>query len=130
MTSGARTTVLEPAALQADDDPTRTWRSGLTPALAVAAPLLFTLSNVVMPALGRSNASVVAHIPAVAGRLLATKLIYALASLLLVFLAVALWRVTARAGAVLRFAGGVLLIVGGVSNALGEVVYGYDGWGL
>src|ERR1700753_3655264 len=125
MTSPARTTVLEPA-----EDPPRTWRSGLTTALAVAAPLLFTLSNVVMPALGRSNASVVAHIPAVAGRLLATNLIYALAPRLLVCLAVSRWRATPRAGTVLRFAGGVLLIVGGVSNALGEVVYGYDGWGL
>jgi hypothetical protein len=71
MSSSARTALLEPEALQADDDPARTWRSGLTTGLAVTAPVLFTLSNVVMPGLHGSTASVVAHIPAVADRLLA-----------------------------------------------------------
>jgi len=128
MSSSVSTAVLEPADLQLDHDPTRAWRSGLTTVLAAAAPVLFTLSNVVMPVLHGSNASVVAHIPAVADRLLATKLGYALSSLLLVFLAVALWRAGNRRGAVLRFGGGLLLIIGAVSNALGEVVYGYAGW--
>jgi hypothetical protein len=82
MSSSTRTAVLEPEALQADDDPTRTWRSGLTTALAVTAPVLFTLSNVVMPGLHGSTASVVAHIPAVADRLLATKLASRLSGLL------------------------------------------------
>jgi hypothetical protein len=123
-------TVLEPDDLRFDHDPTRAWRSGLTTVLAAAAPILFTLSNVIMPALHGSNASVVAHIPPVADRLLATKFGYAVASLLLVFVAVALWRVSERRGAALRLAGGVLLIVGGVSNALGEVVFAYSAWGM
>jgi hypothetical protein len=123
-------TVLEPDDLRLDDDPTRAWRSGLTTVLAAAAPVLFTLSNVIMPVLHGSNTAVVAHIPAVADRLLATKLGYALASLLLVFVAVALWRLGGRRGALLRFGGGLLLIVGAVSNALGEVVYGYAGWAM
>ena len=123
-------TVLEPDDLRLDHDPARAWRFGLTTVLAAAAPVLFTLSNVIMPVLRGSNASVVAHIAPVADRLLATKLGYALASLLLVFVAVAFWRIGGRRGAVLRFGGGLLLIVGAVSNALGELVYGYSAWGL
>ena len=130
MSAAVSAAVLEPDELRQDLDPTRAWRFGLTTVLAAAAPVLFTLSNVVMPVLHGSNASVVAHIPPVAGRLLATKLSYALSSLLLVFLAVAIWRVSERRGAILRFGGGVLLIVGAVSNALGEVVYGYSAWAM
>lgn len=130
MSSSVSTAVLEPDDLRLEHDPTRAWRFRMTTALAAAAPVLFTLSNVVMPVLHGSNASVVAHIPPVAGRLLATKFGYALSSLLLVFLAVAIWRMGQRRGGILRFAGGVLLIIGGVSNALGEVVFGYSAWGM
>jgi hypothetical protein len=130
MNSSVHTAVLEPDASRLDGDPTRRWRFAVTTGVAAAAPLLFTLSNVFLPVLRGSNASVVAHIPAVANRLLAVKLVYALASLLLIALAVAIWRTDTRRGAVLRFTGGVLLIIGAVSNALGEVVDGYFAWGM
>jgi hypothetical protein len=130
MNSSVHTAVLEPDAPRLDSDPTRGWRFGVTTGVAAAAPLLFTLSNVFLPVLHGSTASVVAHIPAVANRLLAVKLVYALASLLLIALAVAIWRIDTRRGAVLRFAGGVLLIIGAISNALGEVVDGYVAWGM
>src|SRR3984957_13547281 len=130
MSSSVHTTVLEPGPRRPDGDPTRGWRFGVLTGVAVAAPLLFTLSNVFLPVLHGSNASVVAQIPAVANRLLAVKLLYALASLLLIALAVAIWRIDTRRGAVLRFTGGVLLIIGAVSNALGEVVDGYFAWGM
>ena len=130
MSSSVPIPVLEPDAIRPDGDPTRPWRFGVMTAVAAAAPLLFTLSNVFLPPLHGSNASVVAHIPAVANRLLAAKLVYALGSLLLIALAVAIWRIDTRRGAVLRFSGGVLLIIGAVSNALGEVVDGYFAWGM
>jgi hypothetical protein len=130
MTTFTETTVLDPSAPRVEPDPTRAFRSAATTALAVAAPVLFTLSNVALPKLTGSTANVVAHIPAVATRLLAVHLVYAVASLLIVFLAVALWRIDARRGAVVRLIGGGLLIVGAVSNALGEVVDGYLAWGL
>ncbi|HEY0936686.1 MAG TPA: hypothetical protein VGD91_23500 [Trebonia sp.] len=130
MSSPVHTAVLDPAAPRPDADPARRWRFGAVTGIAAAAPLLFTLSNVFLPVLHGSNASVVAQIPAVAGRLLAVKLVYALASLLLIALAVAVWRADTRRGAVLRLAGGVLLIIGAVSNALGEVVDGYLAWGM
>jgi hypothetical protein len=129
MSSSVHTTVLEPGT-RPDEDPTRGWRFSVLTGVAAAAPLLFTLSNVFLPVLHGSNASVVAQLPAVASRLLAVKLGYALASLLLIALAVAIWRTDTRRGAVLRFAGGVLLIIGAVSNALGEVVDGYVAWGM
>jgi hypothetical protein len=130
MSSSVHTTVLEPGTRRPDGDPTRGWRFGVLTGVAVAAPLLFTLSNVFLPVLHGSNASVVAQIPVVANRLLAVKLVYALASLLLIALAIAIWRIDTRRGAVLRFTGGVLLIIGAVSNALGEVVDGYFAWGM
>ncbi|MBO1755692.1 hypothetical protein [Allobranchiibius sp. CTAmp26] len=131
MTGSTQTaTVLDPTVPRLDSDPTRALRAATTTVLAVAAPVLFTLSNVALPDLGGSTANVVAHIPAVADRLLAVHLVYALASLLLVLLAVALWRIDTRRGAVLRYVGGALLIVGGISNALGEVVDGYLAWGM
>jgi hypothetical protein len=130
MSSSVHTAVLEPDAPRLDSDPTRGWRFAATTGVAAAAPLLFTLSNVFLPVLHGSNASVVAHIPAVANRLLAIKLVYALASLLLIALAVAIWHIDTRRGSVLRFTGGVLLIIGAVSNALGEVVDGYFAWGM
>lgn len=46
-----------------------------------------------------------------------THLLYALASLLLVPLVIALWRIDVRRGGVLRFIGGVLLMIGAVGNA-------------
>lgn len=124
------TTVLDPSITHLELDPTSRLRAVTTTVLAVAAPVLFTVSNVWLPSLTGSTARVVAHVPAVANRLLASHLLYALASLLMIALAVALWRIDVRRGSVLRLVGGVLLIVGGVSNALGEVTDGYLAWGM
>jgi hypothetical protein len=135
MTSGAlmtavATTVLDPSETRLEADPTRRTRYTLTTCLAVAASVLFTLSNVFLPHLTGSTANVVAHIPAVVNRLLAAKLVYAVGSLLLIPFVVALWRVDARRGAALRLVGGCLLIVGGLCNALGEVTEAYLAWGM
>ena len=130
MTPSTPTTVLDPRAGRIDADPTRRARRAATTWLAAAGAVLFTLSNVAKPELTGSTADVVAHIPAVADRLLAAQLLDALASLLLILLAVALWQIDVRCGAVLRLIGGVLLVVGAVTNALGEVVDGYVAWSL
>jgi hypothetical protein len=123
-------TVLDPGDRIVAADPTARPRDALTAAMAVLGPVLFVLSNVVYPSLGRSNAAVVAHVAPIAGRVLATHLLYAVASLLLVPFAVVLCRITARRGSVLRFAGAVLIVLGAISNALGEAVLAYSAWGM
>lgn len=130
MTAATDPTLLDPGIRRPEADPTVGWRRSATTAAAVAAPVLFTVSNVALPKLTGSDADVVAHIPPVADQLLASHLLYALASLLFIPMTIALWRIRVRRGSVLRYTGGLLLVVGATSNALGEVVDGYLGWGL
>lgn len=131
MTASTHTTELDPLTPRVESDPTRLLRRRFLTALAVVAPVLFTLSNVIMPKVSGSTAKdLVARIPAVADRLLGASVLYAVASLLLIALPVAIWRIDVRRGSALRLAGGVLVIVGAASNAFGEVVQGYLAWGM
>ena len=130
MTAVMQTAILDPNAPRVETDPIRPLRFALTTWLAALAPVLFTLSNVLSPKLTGSTADVVRKIPAVADRLLAAHLLYAFASVLLIALSVALWRIDLRRGAALRFIGASLVIIGAVSNAFGEIVDGYLAWGM
>lgn len=131
MTAATHTTELDPSKPRVELDPTRPLRRRFLIGLAVVAPVLFTLSNVLMPKVSGSKAAdLVARIPAVADRLLGASIMYAVASLLLIALPVAIWRMDVRRGSALRLAGGVLVIVGAASNAFGEIVQGYLSWGM
>lgn len=129
MTAVSVPVVLDPDDVRAELDPTRGVREWLVVGAAASAPVLFTLSNVLLPDLSGSTAHVVAHLPAVAGRLIAVKLLYAVASLLFLPLVSVLLRPNVRRGSWLRLSGGVLVVVGVASNAFGEIADGYTAWG-
>ena len=122
--------ILDPRSTHPELDPSRNIRYAVTTALAVAAPILFTISNVALPRLSGSTADVVAQLPGVLDRLLVVKLFYALGSALMITLVIALWRVTVTRGGIVRLVGGVLVIFGAGCNALGEVVDGYLAFGM
>lgn len=131
MTVSIQTTELDPLTPPAETDPTRLLRGQLLSGLAVVAPVLFTLSNVVMPKVSGSTAKhLVERIPAVADQLLGASVLYAVASLLLIALPLAVWRIDTRRGSALRLAVGVLVVIGAASNAFGGVVQGYLAWGM
>jgi hypothetical protein len=111
-----------------DGDPTRRLRRRATVWAAVAAPALFIAGSSLSPKLPSKVAEVVPKLPPIADRLLAAHLLVSLASLLFLPFTVALWRIPARRGAALRFAGGLLLMIGMVSNALGETTDAYAAW--
>lgn len=113
---------------EADDDPTRFLRRRAMVWAAVAAPALFIAGSALTPSLPSKTEQVVPKLPPVADRLLAAHLVVTVASLLFLPFAMALWRVPARRGAVLRLTGGLLLVVGMISNALGETTDAYTAW--
>ena len=124
------TVILDPDVAGLYPDRYRGVRHRVTTVLAVAAPILLTISNVAIPRLTGSTTEIVAQLPGVVDRLLVVKLVYALASLLMITLVCALWRITAARGGALRFLGGSLVILGAICNALGEVVDAYLAWGM
>ena len=120
--------VLDPAEVATRPYPSAAVGRALVLGLAVAGPVLLLIGGVVAPDLSGSNATVLAHVPPVADRLLTAHLLNTAGSLAYVATIVTTLRIPVRQGAALRLIGGAIAILGLLSNALGETLDGYAAW--
>lgn len=108
-------------------DDVRRVRTYLVAAAGVAAPVLFTTGQALLPALPNELAAAFPLMAEHREQLLAARLLTGLGALLFLPALVALWRLASpyRRGRWLLLGAGLLMGVGTAANALGQATYGY-----